>query len=144
MIKIRLAGSCDQTEISSLVKELGYAGSNQYLSANLDAILQSNEHLLLVAESSEKKVIGWIHVFKAIRVETELFAEIGGFVVHSPLRKKGVGRSLLNEAENWVQEQGIGKLRVRTRSQRAGAKAFYQHSGFSCTKEQSIFDKVIN
>ncbi|OMH38270.1 GNAT family N-acetyltransferase [Motiliproteus sp. MSK22-1] len=142
-MNVRLACSNDQAEIASLTEELGYAVSRHSLTKNLSAILQSGDHLLLVAESDDKSIVGWIHVFKAVRVESETFAEIGGFVVHGPMRGQGIGLGLLNEAESWVRSQGIQKLRVRTRSQRARARSFYQRSGFFCTKEQVVFDKSI-
>ncbi len=38
----------------------------------------------------EGKIIGWIHAFKALRIETKPFIEIGGLVVDEIYREKKV------------------------------------------------------
>ncbi len=45
--------------------------------------------MFLVAEDKDKNVIGWIHVFIAVRIESETFAEIGGLVVNENIRGYG-------------------------------------------------------
>ncbi len=44
-----------------------------------------DDHLVLVAYLSDTRVIGWIHLFEAQRIESKKFAEIGGFVVTKSL-----------------------------------------------------------
>jgi len=84
-----------------------------------------------------------MHVFLAFRVESDPFAEIGGFVVTEQHRGRGIGRLLLVAAEDWAKNHGIKKLRVRTRSTRLDAQVFYERLGFSQTKEQPVLDKSI-
>jgi GNAT superfamily N-acetyltransferase len=87
------------------------------------------------------KVVGWVHVFLALRVESDQFAELGGFVVSRKYRRSGIGRQLLAAAEEWVVSRGVAKLRVRSRSDRNDARVFYEKLGFSTTKVQNVFDK---
>lgn len=142
-VEIRNALPTDVTALAELSTQLGYASSAQQITDRLAVILDSSEHLVLVAYLPDGVVVGWIHVFLALRIESNLFAELGGFVVTERLRGRGVGRSLLEAAENWVGRQGVEKLRVRTRSTRQDAQAFYERLGFSQTKKQRVYDKPV-
>lgn len=129
--------------LAELSVELGYPTSAAEPAARLRPILRSDEHAVFVARLPDGAVIGWIHVFLALRIESARFAELGGFVVSGPHRRRGIGRLLLTAAETWARERGVGKLRVRTRADRADAKRFYERSGFRQTKEQRVFDKTL-
>lgn len=141
-VDIRSATPGDVDPLAELSTQLGYPSSVEQTAGRLAPILASDDHLVLVAESVDG-VVGWIHVFLALRVESGPFAEIGGFVVTETLRGQGIGRALLTAAEEWVRRRGVAKLRVRTRSTRHGAQAFYQRLGFAPTKEQQVLDKVV-
>lgn len=144
MYGIRHAVSEDSAALAELSAELGYPSSAEQTASRLVAILSSDEHLVLVAGLADGSVIGWVHVFLALRVESDPFAELGGFVVTEQYRGQGIGRSLLHAAEEWVAGRGIGKLRVRSRSTRREAHAFYERLGFSRTKEQLVLDKSMD
>ena len=105
--------------------------------------MESEGHCVLVACSTEAEVVGWVHVFQTVRVESESFAELGGLVVAEEHRGSGIGSALVTAAEQWAKAQRIGKLRVRTRSGRADAHAFYRRMGFSLNKEQHVYDKPL-
>ncbi len=140
-IEIREASLRDVPTLAELCAQLGYPSLSHQTLARLQTILRSNEHSVQVACSSDGEVIAWVHVFLSLRVESDPFAELGGFVVTKQLRGCGVGRSLLEAAESWVEKQGVKKLRVRTRSTRRDAQAFYERLGFTRTKEQHVYDK---
>jgi hypothetical protein len=46
-------------------------------------------------------------------------------------------------AEDWARNQGLDRLRVRTRASRKEAHAFYEGRGFNLTKEQRVYDRKI-
>ena len=140
---IRLANENDQAAIAALTVERGYPQSALSASDRLQRLIDASEHCLLVAEDSRGEVVGWIHVFIALRVESPLFAEIGGFIVAAERRGEGIGRMLLASAEHWLAENSIKQLRVRTQIQRADAQAFYRRLGFHRAKEQMVFDKLL-
>lgn len=141
--EIRNATLADADSMAELSEQLGYPSLVQQIIKRLSRILRSREHLVLVASLPDGLVAGWIHVYVALRVESDPFAELGGFIVAEGLRSRGLGRSLLEAAEEWVREQGVRKLRVRTRSNRRDAQAFYQHLGFTQTKEQHVYDRPV-
>ncbi|MGB5986683.1 MAG: GNAT family N-acetyltransferase [Desulfobacterales bacterium] len=140
-VEIRNASIHDAASLADLSTQLGYPSSFRQAADRLGVTLRSSEHLVLVACFPDGVVVGWVHVFLALRVESDSFAEVGGFVVSEQYRGRGIGRALLVAAEDWVRRRGIVKLRVRSHSTRREAHAFYEQLGFSMTKEQHVFDK---
>ena len=140
---VRAATLADAPAIADLCTQLGYPTSAAQSVARLTGALQSIDNAVLVACLSDELVVGWIHVFLARRIESNPFAELGGFVVAEQYRGRGFGKVLLAAAEDWCAEQGVLRLRVRTRSERAGARGFYERLGFSLAKEQHVYDKPL-
>lgn len=63
-----------------------------------------------------------IHVF-----DNEETAKIERVSVLSEYRKKGVGRLLIEEAENWIRESGVKKICITSRDEAVG---FYEALGY--------------
>jgi GNAT superfamily N-acetyltransferase len=142
-VDIRSAVLDDSPAIADLSTQLGYSTPPIQSANRLGVILDSNEHEILVACLADGALVGWLHVFLAFRVQTDQFAEIGGFVVTKEFRRQGIGRCLLASAERWVIHSGITKLRVRSRSSRPDTLTFYERFGFSKSKQQHVFDKSL-
>lgn len=143
-IAVRRAVREDAPVLAELSSQLGYPTSEAESAERLRTLLRSADHAVFVACSPSGAVVGWVHVFLALRLESRPFAELGGFVVAEGHRRRGVGRKLLAAAQSWSQERGAGKLRVRSRVDRAAARAFYESRGFAATKRQQVFDKEID
>jgi GNAT superfamily N-acetyltransferase len=137
---IRPAAAGDAAAIAELAGQLGYPTTPGDAAARLGPILADRGQAFLVAEFAGA-VVGWIHVTVTRLVESEPFAELGGFVVDEAHRGRGVGRLLMVAAEEWIRANDIPKLRIRTRSDRDGAHAFYESRGYVLVKEQRIYDK---
>jgi len=130
--------------ISELSKQLGYPTCESDIKERLNTILNSNDHIVYVAFVPNGKTIAWIHIYKAQRIESGALAEIGGFIVSESFRSKGIGKKLLEEAEKWSISKKLPKLRVRSKIEREDAKQFYSNMGFSISKKQRVFDKIMN
>ncbi len=141
-IEIRIADMNDGAAIACLADQLGYPTSIRQSELRLGPVLRSPEHAVFVA-CRDGEVIGWVHVFTAQRLETDPFAEIGGFVVAESHRRHGIGRQLVAAAEKWARERGVAALRVRSRLNRGDAHRFYEQLGFARYKEQRVFAKPL-
>jgi len=131
----------DSAALAELAGELGYPAAVQQTANRLRSILNSKEHGVLIAAIPAGPVVGWIHVFISRRIESDPFAEIGGFVVAGTHRGTGIGRKLLLAAEQWAAEQNITKIRIRSRTNRNDSHSIFQHLGYLKSKEQLVFDK---
>jgi ribosomal protein S18 acetylase RimI-like enzyme len=49
---------------------------------------------------------------------------------HPTSRSKGVGRSMVRAAENWLRQRGVGKVQLLVRETNAKVVSFYEHLGF--------------
>jgi GNAT superfamily N-acetyltransferase len=125
--------------LTQLSNQLGYAISESAAGENLFAILKNNNGTVFIAVC-EKEVIGWIHVFKTIRLESGPFCEIGGLIVQEQYQKKGVGKKLVEQVKLWSIGQGFHSLRVRCNLKRKDAHQFYLQSGFTINKDQRVFE----
>jgi len=94
-ILIRKISIEDAESIAILSAQLGYDISLPETIFNIKEVMGSMDNCAFVA-ITEGRVIGWIHAFKSIRLETKPFIEIGGLVVHENYRGKGVGRVLVD------------------------------------------------
>ncbi len=138
-MKIRGATSTDIERIAELSGELGYPARVEDVGRRLPAIAIADDHAVYVAEAEDGSVVGWIHVFAAMRLESEPFAELGGLVVAEDHRGRGVGRLLCERTGRWARDHGFGALRVRTRAEREAAHRFYERVGFRLVKAQKVF-----
>ena len=137
---IRPAGVEDVSALHRLSGELGYPSTPSEIDARLDRLARSRDDAVFVAQSDGGEILGWVHVFSALRLESDGFAEIGGLVVSDRWRRRGVGQALMRSCLDWATERGHEKLRVRTRTGREEAHLFYGSLGFARTKTQEVFD----
>ena len=138
-IYIRHISVKDALPVTTLSLELGYALTVSESMDNIAAIDKSICDVAYVAVLDEI-VVGWIHVFYTIRLESGPFCEIGGLVVSKNVQGKGVGKQLVEKARKWAAERNINKLRVRCNLKRTGAHEFYLKTGFIENKDQRVFE----
>ncbi|MBI2280889.1 MAG: GNAT family N-acetyltransferase, partial [Bacteroidetes bacterium] len=90
----RIARINDVEYITELSCQLGYETTREKTRQRLTEILNHTDNCVFVAVN-DAKVIGWIHGFYSLRVESESFVEIGGLVVDKIYQKKGIGKLLI-------------------------------------------------
>ena len=139
---IRNAGPNDSTAIANLSRQLGYEANEIQIKNRLEALLANNGNCVFVAVENDA-VIGWIHAFYSLQVESDFFVEIGGLVIDEKHRRKGIGQLLIDKINPWAISKGCTKIRVRCNTKRKESHLFYHGIGFTETKEQKIFDKQI-
>ena len=142
-IKIRRAKSSDAAQIAELCGQLGYPAKPAEIAERLLEIKSAHQHAVLVAESSERKVLGWLHVSVSPLLEVELRAEVNGLIVDGEERSRGTGALLLRAAEQWARSRGCKSTSVRSNVIRERAHQFYLRHGYEHYKTQKAFRKPL-
>ena len=89
----------------------------------------------------EDRIVGFIHVERYNTLYFETMANILGLAVSSKVRKHGIGKALVEKAEDWANENDIALMRLNSGASRSGAHEFYRHLGYASEKNQLRFVK---
>jgi predicted N-acetyltransferase YhbS len=139
-IIIRTAEEHDAAPITDLSGELGYENKKEDIQNRLKLLLSDDDHCVFVALYNDK-IVGWIHGFFTVRIESDFFVEIGGLVVKNNVRGNGIGKKLVDKVIEWAEFKKCRIIRVRSNVIRKESHRFYENIGFKINKEQKIFDK---
>jgi len=143
-ISIRRATEDDAGSIARLSGELGYAVCEKTMRSRVQAILESTADVLIVAVDSSGTVVGWLQAHAAHVVESGFRVEITGLIVSPAFRRRGVGRSLVADAERWARTISAEAVVVRSNIKRTESHAFYQSLGYTSTKTQVVYRKALS
>ena len=116
--------------VRRLSEQLGYPLSVAQIENNISEIIASENHAAYIAFYNQK-IVGWIHSFRAMLVESKPFIEIGGLIVDENFRNSGIGKKLVEKIKVWALEKAINELRVRSNVIRNEAHKFYLNNGFT-------------
>lgn len=130
----------DAAVVADLTTQLGYPSTEDEIRRRYDLIRHRPEVRLFVAQQAGS-VVGWIHVQTTYLLDCDPRAEIWGLVVAESMRGTGVGRRLVEVAEEWARSRRLGVIALRSNQLRTGAQGFYQHLGYRITKTQNAFRK---
>jgi GNAT superfamily N-acetyltransferase len=134
--------SSDAEAVAVLCGQLGYPATTEQIARRWSAITSQPGQAVFVAVRGDR-VVGWLHAATRPILEFDLSAEIWGLVVDETARGSGIGRMLLEAAEQWAVDAGCGGMRVRSRVERSRAHAFYEREGYSKVKTQHVFEKPL-
>jgi ribosomal protein S18 acetylase RimI-like enzyme len=126
--------------VARLTTQLGYPATESDIRRRYQQIADRHDLRLLVAQAGND-VAGWIHVQHTCLLESDPRIEIWGLVVDAQARGSGIGRRLVEEAEAWGRTLDVSFVTLRSNALRVGAKAFYEHLGYTITKNQNAFRK---
>ena len=142
-IGIRPARQDDAADIARLTLQLGYDVEATGLAQRLSRVLASPDQAVLVADL-DGAVVGWVHTMTWEYLEAEAFVVIGGLVVDASRRKGGIGRALMQAAEEWARARGHSVVRLWSSLTRTEAHRFYERIGYSNIKTQYSFVKALD
>ncbi|MEJ2038206.1 MAG: GNAT family N-acetyltransferase [Desulfosarcinaceae bacterium] len=143
-VRLRVAEPDDEQAVALLAGQLGYPSTPAQVRRRLAAIQGREEHFVILAVSPENRPVGWMHAFIALRLQSDLFAEIGGMVVAEEHRGRGIGARLLAAAEDWARSKAMAKVRVRSNVIRDRTHGFYLDRGYRQRKTAHVFEKTIH
>jgi GNAT superfamily N-acetyltransferase len=140
-LKIREAQAGDASQVAELSGELGYPAEPGAMRRRLRSIVRDPDHAAYIAEAKGGGIAGWAHAFITRSLFVEPFVELGGLVVTPSQQRLGVGKLLMIAVEGWARRKGVSSVRVRSRSNRKAAHAFYRRIGYQQLKTQETFFK---
>ena len=138
-LRLRPMEAGDVAAAARLSAQLGYPAAAETLAARLSGL--PRDGALFVAEFEPAEIAGWIHVAEDAALTHDPVAEIKALVVEGRLRRRGVGRALLEAAERWAVSRALTRVRLRSRIEREDAHRFFQACGYHVEKTQRVFSK---
>ena len=140
-VTLRRATEADAEVVAELSEQLGYPIAVDAVRGRLAQFVNDPNHAVVVAVR-DGQVCGWVHVH--IQQSIELAGprgEIMGLVVSRDVRRSGVGRLLMEEAERWARDRGLDLMVLRSNLQRPESHAFYPAIGYEHFKTQAAYRK---
>ena len=130
--KIRDAKPSDAARLVELIKELGHEIDEKSVRKNLKALKRANQ--LPLAATLGKQVVGLCGIHKMVTVHRPApVGRISVMVVAKEAQGRGIGRMLVEAAEQWCRKAGCQIVEVTSNDRRARAHAFYWHMGYKRT-----------
>ncbi|MBT2560356.1 GNAT family N-acetyltransferase [Pedobacter sp. ISL-68] len=140
MVQIREISEKDAEGVAKLATQLGYESNIKQTSARINLIINNSSTNCAFVAIIDDKVVGWIHGFYTLRVESDPFVEIGGLIVDETYRNLKIGKQLIEHVNLWAKKHQLKKLRVRCNTKRIESHKFYEHIGFKQNKQQIVFE----
>lgn len=132
---------CDK--IADLAGQLSYPSTGKQVQMRIDAMANSSQYAVYVAELPGGQIVGWIGLYVFRSVEQDSCAGISGLIIDQHVRSRGVGKALLDAAEKWARSQGCHAISVHSNVTRERAHQFYTRNGYECAKTQKYLVKAL-
>ncbi|HEU5184080.1 MAG TPA: GNAT family N-acetyltransferase [Gemmatimonadaceae bacterium] len=127
--------------IAKLLDELGYPSTPDGVRQRLARLLPRDDTRIFVAERAAH-VLGVLGLHRMpVLTEVNDIAMIIALVVADEARRTGIGRTLLERAEDEARLWRCGRIMVTSAERRGEAHAFYERMGYTHTGRR--FVKVI-
>jgi ribosomal protein S18 acetylase RimI-like enzyme len=129
--RIREAQLGDAPQLAKLMCELGYKTTSFEMRRRLKSIFNDGRYGTLVAEI-DNEVCGMIGTVTRMSHEhNDPSGKIIALVVSKKQRRSGIGRALIEAAENDFTKRKVTRVTLTTRFERREAHRFYQALGYS-------------
>lgn len=133
----------DLQSVHDLLRQLGYDVVDAKLEKRAKNVLLAPSHHALVA-ITEDTVVGVLHVYERPALERPREAVVQMLVVEEGRRGKGIGKGLMQAAEAWARDRGIGAIVLHTRIDRTEAQAFYAQLGYETAATSNLMRKDLD
>ena len=134
-MNVRSWTTSDLPQLVGLIAQLGYPASEKVLRERFTRVTRHSDYDLLVLEE-DGILLGCVGLFQAQAFEHDTtYVRIVAFVVNATHRRRGIGRRLIQAAEDWAQARGATVILLNSgnRPEREAAHHFYQAMGYGVT-----------
>jgi ribosomal protein S18 acetylase RimI-like enzyme len=129
---VREATPKDVPRLVELIHYLGHEIDAKTLRKNFRSISPDQDTVLVAAEGT--RVLGLVGVQKRFTILREgPIGRISPLVVDEQAQGRGIGRMLVQAAEELCRKRGCKLVEVTSNDRRAEAHAFYRHMGYART-----------
>ena len=138
-VQIRPAWHADLDQCVSLLEQLFRIESDFTANAlrqtrGLQSLLETDGARVLVADD-DGQVVGMLSVQRLVSTaEGAAVGLVEDVVVSAARRGEGIGRALLQAAEDWARREGLARLQLLADRDNLGALGFYQRRGWRTTR----------
>ena len=139
---LRCATEADAEVVAELSAQLDYPVEVEVVRSRLKQFAANPEHSVLVAEH-HGHVCGWVHAHVQQSLVGGARGEILGLVVAREVRRAGIGRLLMQEAERWVCDRGLDMMVLRSNVKRPESHTFYPALGYEHFRTQAAYRKRV-
>ena len=122
---------------------LGYDDPPEKTRVQLEKVLKRATDRVYVVCDENDAVVGFLHAADYETIHSGSFKNIVSLAVDEPCRGLGLGKLLLNAAENWAAQDHCEGVRLVSGFNRVQAHAFYEHCGYHLRKEQKNLVKYL-
>lgn len=142
-ISIRAARQDDSNMIAAICQTaLGYDCDLTLVTAQLARIqLRESERVWVACDERTQRIMGFIHLADYETLFSGSMKNIIALAVSPADQGKGIGRLLIQTAEEWAWKNGCVGVRLESGFARVKAHAFYLHCGYRLRKEHKNFIK---
>jgi len=134
---VRPAAEEDAPAMASLLAHLGYPAAAEELPGRLARVRASGDDAYVAVSSGQIVGLATVHSRDVLHGALPV-AQLTALVVPPNMRGRGVGRALVQVAEQWARETGADRLVVTTALHRADAPLFYERLGFEHTGRRYV------
>ena len=144
MVRVRAAEPDDAPRLAELLGQLGVSCGADEARRRLEQARASPSRAVIVAAPGSKAIVGFAELRRLPSLLLgQAEAELIALVVDERARRSGVGRALMEAAEEWTRSSGCRFLRLRTQVSRLEAHAFYERLGYARLKTQHVYRKEL-
>ena len=129
---VRDAKPSDAARLVELIRYLGHEIDEKAVRRNLSALKKAGETPLVATLG--KDLIGLCGVGSRVMIHRDApIGRISPLVVAEEAQGHGIGRMLVEAAEQWCRRRGCKLVEVTSNDRRAESHAFYRHMGYERT-----------
>lgn len=130
---IRPAALSDARELARLFSELGHATTDDEVRGRWTA-WHAAGNVGLVVDGADGELLGAATLHQTIVLHRpKPIGRISALVVDARHRNNGIGRAIVDAAEQMFRDAGCGMIEITSNLRRTDAHAFYAHLGYELT-----------